>query len=280
MLLNADELRATFKQRLIDYVKHYFIAREHTSRMYSISGVSCFADNLSNAPQLIFKTMITTELKRLTEIYQGVTDNELRFDELACTYGKISRVNNLDGKRIRDNERDAIADFITLADEIWLDKVANEINTKANTLEFEGKQKAANSMVNELSLTRYNDEFASNIKITARHAVCTVTIRRCQWDGSLEYDTNRKFQNIQKHLQLVALDTADATMIPSLKAMRTDDHKYVGALGGVYGDKGKNFIRMHKESMKLNFTHDSFEALMVWLMTYSTKDIKRLPCPS
>lgn len=280
MLLDANELRTTFKQRLMDYVKHYFIAREHAFRMRSLSGHSCFEDNITDAPQFIFRNMIEPQLQRLTGIYQGMTDNQLRFDELACTYSKISTTTKLDGKRIRANEQDAIADFVVLADGIRFDRLANEVNTKAEGLELQGKQKAADSIIHEISLRRYNDEIANNIKLTSRHAVCSVSIRRSEWDRTLEYETNRKLASIQKILELVALDTADATMIPSLIAMRIDDHKYIGEIGSVYGDKGKNFIRMHKEKMKLNFTHDSFEALMVWLMTHSTHDIKRLPCPA
>ena len=79
-LLDARQLRETFSENVNSYLHHYFITRPHLIKMDGLAGGDIFKERLSSAPQLIFNKMIKCEISRLTEKYQGITDNIIAFD--------------------------------------------------------------------------------------------------------------------------------------------------------------------------------------------------------
>jgi hypothetical protein len=276
-LLNARVIRERFSENVNTYLNHYFITRPHLIKMDGLAGGDIFKERLSSAPHHIFNKMIDCEISRLTKSYQGITDNVLQFKDLVCSFEKTSKVAWPNTQQCRDKQT-ATDRFAAAIDGMRWDLIVNEINSKAENLEAQGKQQSADSIISNMGLIRYRDDIATNVKVTKRHIICNVRVYRWSCDTDLDSSTNSTLFALHKHLKLMAIDTDDETLVPCLTEMKKDDYRnYIGEIGHVYGDKNGNHIRMHKESMKLTFTHNSFEQLMVWLMTHAQKKIAALP---
>lgn len=278
MLLDADKLRIDYHNRLRTYVDSYFTMIFHANKLYAVIGQSTLKLDLREAPELIFMHMLDQHLTRMTEHYRGETENILRYSELATRFSKVSTL-VLDRKRIESNKDYALADFDLLADTLRFDLVVNEINSKAMSLEFDGKVQIANRIIQELSLEDYQGRGTpkTNIKRQSRHITISGTIYRDSWSKTFNYASNKDLRVLHRYLGIVANETGDKSIVPALDEMKIGEFEYEGDMGSAYGNKTENHIKLFKESIRFCFTHGSYEQLMVWLLTYSNKKIASLP---
>lgn len=276
-LLVAEEISSAFSKKILKYAELYFVTRPHILSMNSLLGDTRFEMTVSQAPEQIFNVMMKREVSRLSDAYKGKTGLTLRFNDLVCTFSKVSKVDWPKSKECWD-KKDTIKAFnIALAGMRW-DLVVKEINTKAKNLEAEGKKIIANRLMGNFRIKCYGNPAANNLKATKKHFIASNTVSRWHYDNSLESATRDTLRNLHKDLRLVAVDTNDTTLVPALDEMNVGATRdYSNEIGVTFGNKAKNYIRMHKETMKLALTHDSFEQLLVWIMSHTDQEIAELP---